>query len=61
MPVFQKPYSVKHKYLYLGVRLTKLTDEKRKMMIEKLEEAIKSLERLSISVREKAKKIEIVN
>jgi len=41
--------------------LTKLTDEEREKMIEKLVEAIKSLERLSISVREKAKKIETVN
>jgi hypothetical protein len=41
--------------------LTRLTDEEREKMIEKLEEAIKSLERLSISVREKAKKIENID
>jgi len=41
--------------------LTKLTDEKREKIIEKLEEAIKSLERLSISVRDKAKEIENPN
>jgi len=41
--------------------LARLTDEEREKMIEKLEEAIKSLERLSISVREKTKKIENID
>jgi hypothetical protein len=56
--VFQKPYNIKHQYILFGVRLTKLKEEEKEKIIENLEEAIRALERLSISVGEKAKEIE---
>ncbi|MGD8506485.1 MAG: hypothetical protein PVF15_07475 [Candidatus Bathyarchaeota archaeon] len=38
--------------------MTKLKEEEKEKIIENLEEAIRALERLSISVGEKAKEIE---
>ncbi len=44
--------------LFPGVKLTEIKEEEKEKMIEKLEEAIKALERLSMRVSEKTNRIE---
>jgi len=51
--VSRKPYSVKSSILVFGVKLAKTSEEEKEKMIEKLEEAIKALERLANRVSEK--------
>ena len=54
----QKSFSDASLIPLFGVKLTRLNEEEREKMVEKLEEAIKALERLANRVSEKKQGIE---